>query len=123
MLSAVLSCSSLFLASLKTLEPACISSPSELPMTKTNLMEGKKRKRESAKEGVKQFLHEVCSESEGRVMRHCCGPSCRFGVRQHSVSIIEAHGMGKGPESAEEAHDGSGLSPKSQGQQGCSSPV
>ena len=30
-LSAVLSCSSLFLASLKTLEPACISSPSELP--------------------------------------------------------------------------------------------
>lgn len=86
-------------------------------------MEGKEEKEREAKEGVKQFLHEVCSESEGRVMRHCCGPSCRFGVRQHSVSIIEAHGMGGRDLSLQLAHDGSGLSPKSQGQQGCSSPV
>lgn len=41
-------------------------------------------------------MKEVCSESEGRVMRPCCGPSCRFGVKRHSVNTIKAHGCGEG---------------------------
>ena len=41
-------------------------------------------------------MKEVCLESEGRVLRPCCGPSCRFGVKRHSVSTIKAHGCGEG---------------------------
>ena len=41
-----------------------------------------------------------CSESEGRVMRPCCGPSCRFGVKQQCQHHRGPWNGDKGPESA-----------------------